>query len=89
VDYDLCLRLGRYEPPIIIPGGPLAAFRMAGETLSLTGFDRQFAEGRRLAREYGANDRLAILGSEVVSRGIELTYGVLRSVRERRSRRRG
>jgi hypothetical protein len=84
VDYDLCLRLGRHTPPVIVPGDPLAGFRMAGDTLSLTGFERQFAEGRRLAREYGATDRLAVTGSVLMSRGIELTYLVMRALRDAR-----
>jgi GT2 family glycosyltransferase len=89
VDYDLCLRLGRHRAPIILRGLPLAAFRMAGETLSLTGFDRQFAEGRRLARRYAGDDSLAVIGSDVMHTGIEFAYRVLRAVRDRRVGRRG
>jgi glycosyltransferase involved in cell wall biosynthesis len=84
VDYDLFLRLGRLMPPVILRGQPLAAYRMAGDTLSLTGFERQFAEGRALARRHGGDDRLAIEANGAMATGIVLTYRVLRALRARR-----
>ncbi len=84
VDYDLCLRLGRQMPPLILAGDALAAFRMAGDTLSLTGFERQFAEGHDLARRYGHHDRAAVAANALMTKGIVLTYHALRVLRARR-----
>ena len=86
VDYDLCLRLGRHMPPVILSGDALAAFRMAGNTLSLTGFERQFAEGHDLARRYGHHDRAAVAANALMTKGIVLTYRTLRGLRAWRDR---
>jgi hypothetical protein len=51
--YDMWLRLAREEPPIILGGEPLAALRMAEGSLSMSGFERQFAEHAANASEHG------------------------------------
>ena len=81
VDYDLCLRLGRHMPPVILSGDALAAFRMAGDTLSLTGFERQFAEGHDLARRYGRDDPFGVAANAALTKAIVLTYRALRVLR--------
>ena len=69
-------------PPLILSGDALAAFRMAGETLSLTGFERQFAEGHDLARRYGQDDTFGVAANAVMSKLTVLTYRALRVIRE-------
>jgi glycosyltransferase involved in cell wall biosynthesis len=86
-DYDLFLRLGRLGPPAIVLGHPMSAFRMAGETLSLSGFEEQFAEGRVVARRYGAGHPFALAAHIVLSDAIVLTYRTLRWLRTRRGAR--
>jgi glycosyltransferase involved in cell wall biosynthesis len=81
MDYDMWLRLARREPPIVLDGGPLASFRMAEGSLSMSGFERQFAEHAENAREHGDGHRLAVAANRVSSRGIVLAYRLLRAVR--------
>jgi glycosyltransferase involved in cell wall biosynthesis len=80
-DYDLFLRIGRLGPPAIVRGDPIAAFRMAGETLSLSGFEDQFAEGRAIARRHAAGRPVALAAHLLLSGAITLTYRLLRSLR--------
>jgi glycosyltransferase involved in cell wall biosynthesis len=84
MDYDLWLRLGRLGPPVVL-SRPLAAFRMAEGSLSMTGFERQFAEHAQNAREHGAGHRLAVGLNRLTSRLIVAIYRTLRRVRERAS----
>src|SRR3954454_18123961 len=58
-DYDMWLRLGR-RGALVVLDTPLATFRMAGETLSLTGFEGQFAEHAQNARENGEGHPVAV-----------------------------
>jgi GT2 family glycosyltransferase len=80
MDYDLWLRLARQADPVVIDE-PLTAFRMAGESLSMTGFETQFAEHARNAREHGAGHPVAVLANRIVSRLIVLVYRALRVLR--------
>ena len=84
-DYDFFLRIGRLGPPAVVAGDPIAAFRMAGETLSLSGFEEQFAEGRAIARRYGSGRPLAVGLHLALSETITLSYRLLRSLRRARA----
>lgn len=80
MDYDLWLRLGRIGPPLVLDE-PLAAFRMAEGSLSMTGFERQFAEHTQNAREHGDGHRLAVAANALASRAIVTTYRSMRRLR--------
>jgi glycosyltransferase involved in cell wall biosynthesis len=82
MDYDLWLRLGRLQPPLVLDE-PLAAFRMAEGSLSMTGFERQFAEHAQNAREHGHGHPVAVALNRVTSRLIVAIYRMLRAVRGR------
>jgi glycosyltransferase involved in cell wall biosynthesis len=84
MDYDVWLKLGRRSPPIVIDE-PLACFRMAEGSLSMTGFERQFAEHAQNARENGAGHPVAVAANVVSSRAIVAIYHGLRRVRDRRA----
>jgi GT2 family glycosyltransferase len=72
-DYDMWLKLGRRSDPVVIDES-LATFRMAGATLSLTGFEQQFAEHAQNAREHGGGHPFAAGLNQAVSRAIVLAY---------------
>jgi hypothetical protein len=84
MDYDLWLRLGRLRDPLVVDR-PIAAFRMAEGSLSMTGFESQFAEHAQNAREHGAGHRLAASANYVISKLIVTIYRTLRLLRSRRS----
>ena len=73
MDYDLWLKLGRRGPPVVLDRD-LAAFRMAGDSLSLTGFEVQFVEHAQNAREHGAGHPVAVAVNRLTSRAIVLAY---------------
>jgi glycosyltransferase involved in cell wall biosynthesis len=81
MDYDMWLRLARRERPIVLDGDALAAFRMAEGSLSMSGFERQFAEHAENARQHGEGHRLAVAANRVSSSGIVLAYRLLRAMR--------
>jgi glycosyltransferase involved in cell wall biosynthesis len=83
MDYDLWLRLGRHSDPLIVDR-PLASFRMTEGSLSMTGFEAQFAEHAQNAREHGAGHRMAASANRLTSRLIVLIYRALRLLRSRR-----
>ena len=83
MDYDLWLRLGRIGPPLALDR-PLASFRMAEGSLSMTGFERQFAEHTQNAREHGNGHRVAVAANALASRAIVATYKGMRLLRGRR-----
>ena len=82
MDYDLWLRLGRLQPPVVLDA-PLAAFRMAEGSLSMTGFERQFAEHAQNAREHGQGHPFAVGLNRLTSRLIVVIYHALRRLRAR------
>lgn len=86
-DYDMWLRLGRRGDPVVL-GERLATFRMAGASMSLTGFEDQFAEHALNAREHGAGHPLAVAVNRATSRGIVLAYRAARRLRGATLRRR-
>ncbi|MDP1849445.1 MAG: hypothetical protein Q8K79_16770, partial [Solirubrobacteraceae bacterium] len=63
-------------------------FRMAGESLSLTGFEAQFAEHVSNAREHGDGHRAAVALNRAASGAIVLTYRAMARVRARAAGRR-
>src|SRR5918998_3905515 len=83
MDYDLWLRLGKLGDPVVLGGEPLAAFRMAEGSLSMSGFERQFAEHARNAREHGAGHPVAMAANQVISRAIVGAYHGMRALRDR------
>ena len=80
MDYDLWLRLARISPPLVLDQ-PLAAFRMAEGSLSMSGFERQFAEHAQNAREHGDGHRIAVAANALASRAIVATYRGMRRLR--------
>ncbi len=84
VDYDLQLKLARRGDPVVLHRY-LAAFRMVEGTLSMSGFETQFAEHAEQARRHGQGHRGAVALNQALSRGIVLTYRAMRAGRRRRS----
>jgi glycosyltransferase involved in cell wall biosynthesis len=81
MDYDLWLKLADRADPIVLDE-PVAAFRMAGDSLSMTGFERQFREHAQNARERGRREhRLAVAANGLVSHAIILVYRLMRALR--------
>jgi GT2 family glycosyltransferase len=83
MDYDVWLKLGRRSAPIVIDE-PLACFRMAEGSLSMSGFERQFREHEQNAREHGAGHPVAVAANAAMSRAIVAAYRGMRAVRTRR-----
>ena len=84
MDYDLYLRFGRDSPPKILDRD-LSAFTMAEGTLSMTGFEKQFAEHAAVAGRYRADAPLAVAANGGLSRGIVMAYRTMRLARRARS----
>lgn len=84
MDYDLWLRLGRLGDPVVLGGAPLAAFRMAEGSLSMSGFERQFAEHAQNAREHGRGHPVGLAANRLTSRAIVAIYRGMRGLRARR-----
>jgi glycosyltransferase involved in cell wall biosynthesis len=80
VDYDLQLRVARLGDPVVLDRD-LARFRMAEGSLSMIGFERQFAEHAEQARRHGDGHRAAVALNGVLSRGIVATYRAMRARR--------
>jgi glycosyltransferase involved in cell wall biosynthesis len=80
MDYDVWLKLGRRSAPIVIDA-PLACFRMAEGSLSMTGFKRQFMEHAQNARDHGAGYPLAVAANVFLSRVIVWVYQAMRVFR--------
>jgi GT2 family glycosyltransferase len=83
MDYDVWLKLARRGEPVILDL-PLTAFRMAEGSLSMSGFERQFAEHVQNAREHGDGHRLAVAGNVAMSWAIVTTYRAMRAARQAR-----
>jgi len=81
-DYDLWLRVARRGDPVVLRRY-LSSFRMVEGTLSMEGFERQFAEHAEVARRHGEGHRVAVAVNAVTSRLIVLVYRALRSRRAR------
>jgi glycosyltransferase involved in cell wall biosynthesis len=84
VDYDLQLKFARRGDPVVL-SRTLSSFRMVEGTLSMAGFERQFAEHAEQARRHGDGHRVAVAANQALSRAIVLAYRTLRAGRRRRS----
>ncbi|MBI2691022.1 MAG: glycosyltransferase [Solirubrobacterales bacterium] len=82
-DYDLWLRLARRSNPVYIDAD-VARFRMADDSLSITGFEEQFVEHAQNAVDNGEGHRVAVAINQLMSRAIVLVYRSI--MRWRRSR---
>jgi glycosyltransferase involved in cell wall biosynthesis len=82
MDYDVFLRIARRWDPIVLDR-ELAAFRMVEGTLSMGGFEQQFAEHAEQARRHGKGHPLPVAANRLISRGIVLTYRLMRARRRR------
>jgi glycosyltransferase involved in cell wall biosynthesis len=83
MDYDMFLRLLRHGEPIVIDEY-LSNFLMKPGTLSMENFERSFVEHVDNAREHGGDHPGVVLANRAVSRGIVLTYSLLRLLRRGR-----
>jgi glycosyltransferase involved in cell wall biosynthesis len=83
-DYDLWLRVGRHNPPVVLER-TLSSFRMTAGTQSMEGFERQFEEHAEAARVHGAGHPLPVAVNRAMSRAIVLVYRTLRARRARRA----
>jgi glycosyltransferase involved in cell wall biosynthesis len=81
-DYDLWLRVARDGDPVVLRRY-LSSFRMVKGTMSMEGFERQFAEHAEVARRRGEGHRLAVAANAITSRMIVLIYRMLRARRRR------
>lgn len=83
VDYDLQLKFARRLAPAVLDQD-LAEFRMAEGSLSMSGFELQFAEHAEQARRHGDGHPVAVAVNQAVSRLIVLAYRSMRAVRRAR-----
>jgi glycosyltransferase involved in cell wall biosynthesis len=85
MDYDVFLQLAQESDPIVLDRS-LACFRMMEGTLSMSSFERQFAEHAEQARIHGTGHSVAVAINQAMSRLIVLVYRALRAVRSLRAR---
>lgn len=83
-DYDLWLRLARRGNPVLVDAD-VANFRMADDSLSITGFEQQFVEHAQNARDNGAGHPIAVSVNRVMSRLIVWVYRAIMKWRQIRS----
>lgn len=84
-DYDLWLRLAERGDPVVLDRF-LATFRMAEGSLSMSGFETQFAEHAENARAHGQGHPVPLAVNAVMSRAIPLVYRGMRAARRAGSR---
>jgi glycosyltransferase involved in cell wall biosynthesis len=84
MDYDVFLQFARAGDPIVLDR-ELACFRMAEGTLSMSNFERQFAEHAEQARLHGAGHPVPVVINQAMSRLILLAYQALRVARSVRA----
>jgi glycosyltransferase involved in cell wall biosynthesis len=77
-DYDLWLRVARRFGAPVVVRRPVASFRMAEGTLSMSGFETQFEEHVAVARSHGDGHRIAVAANRAMSSAIVMTYRLLR-----------
>ncbi len=82
-DYDLWLRVARQGDPVLLRRY-LSNFRMVEGTMSMEGFERQFAEHAEVARLHGEGHRVAVAVNGVTSRLIVWIYRAMRALRRSR-----
>jgi glycosyltransferase involved in cell wall biosynthesis len=83
-DYDLWLRLARRGDPVYIDAD-VARFRMADDSLSITGFEQQFVEHAQNAKDNGEGHRFAVAVNQLMSRAIVLVYRAIMGWRKLRA----
>jgi glycosyltransferase involved in cell wall biosynthesis len=84
MDYDVFLRIAERHDPLILHRD-LAFFRMDDGSLSMSGFERQFAEHAEQGRRHGQGHPVAATANVVMSRLIVLAYRAMRAHRIRRA----
>ena len=84
MDYDMFLRVARLGDPAIVHT-PLATFTMVEGTKSMSGFETQFREHFRIARERGAGHPVSVAINLVFSALVIGLYKALRSLRRART----
>jgi glycosyltransferase involved in cell wall biosynthesis len=84
MDYDVFLQLARAGDPVVLDRD-LACFRMTDGTLSMSSFERQFAEHAEQARAHGAGHPIPVAVNQAMSRAIVLVYRGLRALRSVRA----
>jgi glycosyltransferase involved in cell wall biosynthesis len=82
MDYDVQLKIAREQDPVILDR-ELAAFRMDEGSLSMSGFELQFAEHADQIREHGAGHPVATWAGLAMSHLIILAYKGMRALRTR------
>lgn len=82
MDYDVFLQLAQAGDPVVLDR-ELACFRMAEGTLSMSNFERQFAEHAEQARVHGQGRPIPVAINQAMSRLIVLLYRALRLLRAR------
>ena len=85
-DYDIWLKIAKRHDPVILER-ELSNFRMVEGTLSMSGFETQFAEHEEAVREHANGHRVAGLAGVAMSRLIVLSYKAMRAARQRREAR--
>jgi glycosyltransferase involved in cell wall biosynthesis len=80
MDYDVFLQLAQAGDPIVLDR-ELACFRMMEGTLSMSSFERQFAEHAEQARLHGAGHPVPVAVNQAMSRLIVLVYRAMRAAR--------
>jgi glycosyltransferase involved in cell wall biosynthesis len=80
MDYDVFLQLAKGGDPLVLDRD-LACFRMAEGTLSMSSFERQFAEHAEIARAHGGGQPVPVAINQLMSRLIVLVYRTLRAAR--------
>ncbi len=76
-DYDLWLRVARLADPVVLRRY-LSRFRMVEGTLSMSGFEQQFDEHARIARNRGKGHPIPVAANVLLSRLIVLAYRAMR-----------
>jgi glycosyltransferase involved in cell wall biosynthesis len=77
-DYDLWLRVARRFGAPVVLRRCLASFRMSEGTLSMGGFESQFAEHAEVANAHGAGHPAAVAVNRAMSAAIVVIYRALR-----------
>jgi glycosyltransferase involved in cell wall biosynthesis len=85
-DYDLWLRVARRFGAPVVVHHPVASFRMAEGSMSMSGFEAQFTEHAAVARRHGEGHPVAVAVNRAVSGAIVLIYRLLRLRRRMASR---
>jgi glycosyltransferase involved in cell wall biosynthesis len=83
MDYDAWLKLARRGDPIVCDA-PLATFRMAAGSLSMSSFEDQFREHAAVARRHGRDHRGFVAANAGMSLAIVLAYRLMRVFRRLR-----